>query len=54
MPTAEENLQFREAASGMRDWYVEQYGNEWLMKLDTAIAVCELQIDAAYESAVSD
>ena len=54
VPTAEENLQFREAASGMRDWYVEQYGNEWLMKLDTAIAVCELQIDAAYESAVSD
>ncbi len=54
VPTAEEKAQFREAASGMRDWYIEQYGEEWLTKLDVAIAACETQIDAAYRKAVSD
>ncbi|MBT8088958.1 MAG: TRAP transporter substrate-binding protein DctP [Gammaproteobacteria bacterium] len=54
VPTVEEKLQFREAAGGMRDWYVEQYGSEWLMKLDAAIAACEADIDSAYEAAVSD
>ena len=45
---------FRDAASGMRDWYVDQYGPEWLGKLDVAIATCESQIDTAYESAVTN
>ena len=54
VPTPAEKAKFREAASGMRDWYVEQYGNEWLEKLDDAIASCELQVDSAYESAISD
>lgn len=54
VPTPEEKALFREAASGMRDWYVEQYGGEWLQKLDTAIAACEAQIDDAYRNAVTD
>ncbi|MDJ0751512.1 MAG: TRAP transporter substrate-binding protein DctP [Woeseiaceae bacterium] len=54
VPTPEEKAQFREAASGMRDWYVEQYGQEWLARLDAAIASCESEIDAAYQDAVSD
>jgi TRAP-type C4-dicarboxylate transport system substrate-binding protein len=54
VPTVEEKLEFREAAGGMRDWYVGQYGSEWLMKLDAAIAACESQIDSAYQRAVSD
>jgi tripartite ATP-independent transporter DctP family solute receptor len=54
VPTPEEKALFREAASGMRNWYVEQYGGEWLAKLDSAIAACETEIDAAYERAVSD
>jgi tripartite ATP-independent transporter DctP family solute receptor len=54
VPTSEEKARFREAASGMRDWYVEQYGQEWLTKFDAAIAACETQIDSAYSDAVSD
>jgi tripartite ATP-independent transporter DctP family solute receptor len=54
VPTLEEKALFRKAASGMRDWYVEQYGSEWLAKLDTAIADCESQIDSAYQDAVTD
>jgi len=54
VPTLEEKALFREAASGMRDWYVGQYGEEWLAKLDTAIAACESEIDSAYLDAVAD
>ena len=54
VPTAKEKIQFREAAAGMRDWYVGQYGSEWLIKLDAAIAVCESQIDILYENAASN
>lgn len=41
VPTPAEKMKFRQATSGMRDWFVEQYGAEWLEKLDTAISVCE-------------
>jgi hypothetical protein len=51
VPTAIEKLQFQNAASGMRDWYVKKYGIEWLDKLDHAIRECELEIDSAYEDA---
>ncbi len=54
VPTSAEKELFRQAAGGMRAWYVEQYGSEWLDKLDTAIENCEIQIDSAYEKAVSD
>ncbi len=54
VPTVEEKLKFREAASGMRDWYVEQYGDEWLLKFDAAITACESQIDARYNKAVNN
>jgi len=49
VPTAKEKLQFQNAASGMRDWYVKKYGTEWLNKLDHAIRECELEIDFVYE-----
>ena len=54
VPTPEEKTLFRDAAAGMRDWYVDKYGREWLEKLDRAIANCESQVDAAYERAISD
>ena len=54
VPTSAEKAEFREAASGMRDWYVEQYGSEWLEKLDAAVETCESQIDLAYERAISN
>ncbi len=53
VPTPEEKAIFRQAASGMRDWYVEQYGDEWLKKLDAAISGCEAEIDSAYRDAVT-
>ena len=53
VPTTEDKAMFRQAASGMRDWYMEQYGDEWLEKLDAAIAGCESKIDAAYRDAVT-
>ena len=42
-PTAEEKQAFRDAARGMRDWYTETYGNEWLIELDAEVASCERQ-----------
>ncbi len=54
VPTPEEKALFREAASGMRDWYVEQYGDEWLEKLDTAVATCEADIDSAFIDAINN
>jgi TRAP-type C4-dicarboxylate transport system substrate-binding protein len=32
---------FRAATSGLREWYVERYGREWLDRLDAAVANCE-------------
>ncbi len=47
-PTPEEKRAFRDAVSGMRGWYVENYGDDWLLKLDAAIAACEARTDAAF------
>lgn len=52
VPTPEEKSMFREAAGDMRDWYVRQYGDEWLLKLDAAIADCESNIDSIYDRTV--
>ena len=54
VPTPEQKRAFRDAAGGMRDWYVEQYGTLWLDKLDRAIAACEASIDERYEQIVGD
>jgi tripartite ATP-independent transporter DctP family solute receptor len=39
-PTEEERAAFRASVAGMRDWYVERYGGEWLARLDAAVAAC--------------
>ena len=46
VPTTEEKKAFQDATSGMRDWFIGQYGDEWVIKLDAAIADCETAIDA--------
>jgi len=46
VPTPEEKEAFRNATSGMQDWYTEQYGPEWLEKLQSAITTCEETIAA--------
>jgi TRAP-type C4-dicarboxylate transport system substrate-binding protein len=35
--------QFRDATRGLRQWYVQRYGSEWLERLDAAVAACEVQ-----------
>ena len=54
VPTPGEKVMFRDAAKGMRGWYTETYGEEWLVKLDQAIADCESRIDAAYQLAIGN
>ena len=49
VPTPEEREQFAAAAAPLREWFVDNYGAEWLDTLDASIATCEAQIDAEYE-----
>lgn len=51
VPTAEEKAKFRQAASGMRTWFTDQYGPEWLGKLDEAINTCEAATTDGFEQA---
>ena len=51
VPTAEEKAAFQEASSGMRGWYTGQFGDEWLTKLDKAVADCTASTDAAFAAA---
>lgn len=51
VPSAEEKKQFQQASSGMRKWYSDKYGNEWLDKLDSAVKDCEAKIDAEFAAA---
>lgn len=37
-PTPEEKAQFVSAASPVYDWYVEQFGDVWIKKIETAVA----------------
>ncbi len=36
-----QRAQFRDATRGLRDWYANRYGREWLERLDAAVAACE-------------
>jgi TRAP-type C4-dicarboxylate transport system substrate-binding protein len=51
VPTPEEKKAFQEASSGMRKWYSDKYGDEWLGKLDAAVAECEKTVDAEFAAA---
>ena len=33
----------------MKDWFVGQYGDEWLNKIEAAAGDCEAKIDAEYD-----
>jgi len=48
VPTPDEKAMFQEATAGMKDWFVDKYGDEWLMKLQAAVGDCEAKIDAEY------
>ena len=51
VPTAEEKAAFQEASSGMRKWYTDKFGDEWLTKLDAAVADCAAKTDAEFAAA---
>jgi len=51
VPSTDEKKAFQEASSGMKEWYVGQYGDEWLAKLEAAVADCEATVDAAFQAA---
>lgn len=36
-----QRAQLRAATRGLRDWYAERYGGEWLARTDAAVAACE-------------
>ncbi len=38
--SAESQTAFRDAASGVRNWYAQRFGTEWLARVDQAIAGC--------------
>jgi TRAP-type transport system periplasmic protein len=44
--TPAQRTEFRAATRGLRDWYVERYGAEWLSRTDAAITACEQQFPA--------
>ena len=46
VPTAEEMDSFRAVKEPMRDWYVEQFGQEWYDGFAGAAADCETSVDA--------
>jgi TRAP-type C4-dicarboxylate transport system substrate-binding protein len=39
--TPGQRAQFRDATRGLREWYANRYGAEWLERLDAAVAACE-------------
>jgi TRAP-type C4-dicarboxylate transport system substrate-binding protein len=39
--TPAQREQFRVATRGMRDWYAQRYGGEWLARLDAAVRECQ-------------
>jgi TRAP-type C4-dicarboxylate transport system substrate-binding protein len=45
--TPAQREEFRAATSGLREWYAERYGREWLERLDAAVAACEQQTGGA-------
>jgi tripartite ATP-independent transporter DctP family solute receptor len=46
VPTEEEMETFRAVKDPMRDWYVEQFGQEWYDRYVGAAADCEASVDA--------
>ena len=49
VPTPEEKAAFREAVLPMREWFTDQYGPEWMDKLQSAIDECEVTIASELE-----
>ncbi len=54
VPTPEEKQAFQEATAGMKDWFKDQYGDTWLIKLEKAVADCEEAIEAEYAEFIEE
>lgn len=42
-PTAEQKTAFRTASANMRQWFVDNYGEQWLTRLEHSVAQCRAQ-----------
>ena len=49
--STEEKAAFRDAAGGMRAWFSETYGSEWLDRLDTAVSTCTELTQSEFDAA---
>ncbi len=44
VPSPQERKSFENATTGMRHWFAEQYGKEWLNAIDTAVNACSTNL----------
>ena len=42
-PTADEKQAFKDASKDMRQWFEDNYGNDWLQLLESSVAQCSRQ-----------
>lgn len=49
-PTDQEKAKFAMAASGVRQWFSDQYGSTWLEKTQSAVENCQQQLEGEYLS----
>ena len=40
-PTPDEKKQFQGASSAMRQWFIENYGAQWVNLLENSVKTCE-------------
>lgn len=45
-PSSDDRQSFIDATSGMRDWFAERYGNDWLESLDDAVEACQADLQS--------
>lgn len=45
-PSTDDRQTFIDATSGMRDWFAERYGNDWLQGLDDAVDACQADLQS--------
>ena len=43
-PTLDEKKQFQQASSGMRQWFIDNYGLEWVTLLEASVQTCEQSV----------
>jgi TRAP-type C4-dicarboxylate transport system substrate-binding protein len=50
VPSEDQKLEFVEAASSLRDWYIERYGDEWLLNFEAALIRANATLPASHRN----